>query len=119
MSVPDGRYVAHMDATHIGIKRKGPAQGTVFLLLRSKRADEVLVVHGRDDECAIHESGLLDDPIDLRLSGEMRYVEFAAADRLHIWQRRPDQVFDTSILGSVHRRCGLLEFMLWRGVAPD
>jgi hypothetical protein len=36
--------VAHLNATRIWIKRKGPAHGSVSLLLRSQSAHKVLVV---------------------------------------------------------------------------
>src|SRR6266550_4242792 len=63
--------VAHMNATHIGIKRKSPAHGSVCLLLRSKNAHKILVVERRDDERMIHKPGFLDDPINLGLAGKV------------------------------------------------
>src|SRR6266513_1712978 len=53
--------VAHVKATHIGIKRKSPAHGSVCLLLRSEKAHEVLIVARWDDECMMRESGFLHD----------------------------------------------------------
>ena len=55
--------------------------------------------------------GFLHDPIDLGLAGEVGNVELAAADRFHIGQRRPDEVFDAGFLGSAYRRCCLLELV--------
>src|SRR5713226_3683040 len=82
--------VAHVKATHIGIKRKSPAHGSVCLLLRSKNAHKILVVERRDDERMIDKPGFLDDPINLGLAGEVGNVELAPADRFDIRQRRPD-----------------------------
>src|SRR5712691_9048815 len=42
--------IAHVNATHIWIKRESPAQGSVCLLLRSKSAHKVLVEERRDNE---------------------------------------------------------------------
>jgi hypothetical protein len=36
--------IAHVNATHIGIKRKSPPQGSVRLLLRSQSTRKVLEV---------------------------------------------------------------------------
>src|SRR5438093_13407943 len=79
--------VAHVNATHIWIKRKSPAHESVCLLLRRKSADEVLVVERRDDERMIRKSGFLHDPADLRLTCEVRNVKFAAADCFDVGQR--------------------------------
>ena len=98
--------VAHVNAAHSGIDRKRPAQGSVFLLLRSPR-HKVLVEERRDDERVMREPGFLHDPIDLGLAGEVRNVELAAADGFHIGQRRPDKVFDPGCFGRLYR-CGCL-----------
>ena len=79
--------VAHVNATHIRIKRKSPAHGSVCLLLRSKSAHKVLVVERRDDERMMRKPGFLDYPIDLGLAGKVGNVELAAADRFYIRQR--------------------------------
>ena len=79
--------VAHVNATHIWIKRERPAQGSVCLLLRSKSADKILVVERRDDERVMREPRFLDYPINLGLAGKVGNVELAAADRFYIRQR--------------------------------
>ena len=79
--------VAHVNATHSWINRKSPAQGSVFLLLRSQCAHKVLVEKGRDDERMMRKPGFLHDPIDLGLAGKVGNVELAAADRFYIGQR--------------------------------
>ena len=63
--------VAHVNATHIWIKRKSPAHGSVCLLLRSKRAHKILVVERRDDERMMRKPGFLHDPINLGLAGKV------------------------------------------------
>src|SRR6266850_3144074 len=100
--------VAHVNATHIRIKRKSPSQGSVCLLLRSQSAHKVLVVERCDDERMIHKPGFLDYPIDLGLAGKVRNVELAAADRFDVRQRGPDYVLDAGILGSLYRGGALL-----------
>src|SRR6266446_494799 len=79
--------VAHVNATHIRIKRKSPAHGSVCLLLWSKNAHKVLVVERCDDERMIRKPGFLDYPINPCLAGKVGNIELAAADRLHIRQR--------------------------------
>ena len=79
--------IAHVNATHIWIKRKSPAHGSVCLLLRSKSAHKVLVEERRDDERMIHKTGFLDYRINLGLAGKVGHVELAAADRFYIGQR--------------------------------
>ena len=81
------RDVAHVNATHIWIKRKSPAHGSAFLLLRSSRAHKVLVEERRDDERMMREPRFLHYPIDLGLAGKVGNVELAAADRFYIRQR--------------------------------
>ena len=103
--------VTHVNAPHIRIKRKSPAQGSVCLLLRRHNAHKVLVEERRDDERMIRKTGFLDDPIDLCLAGKVRDVEPAAADCFDIRQRRPYKVFDAGILGSAYRRGCLLELV--------
>src|SRR5438034_6988249 len=103
--------VAHVKATHIGIKRKSPAHGSVCLLLRSEKAHKILVVARRDDERMMREPGFLHDRINLGLAGKVGNVEPAAADRFYIRQRGPDKVLDTDIPGSADRRCCLLELV--------
>src|SRR6266700_5391838 len=103
--------VTHVQATHIGIKRKSPAHGSVCLLLRSEKAHKILVVARRDDERMMREPGFLHDPINLGLAGKVGNVELAATDRFYIRQRGPDKVLDTDILGSADRRCCLLELV--------
>src|SRR6266513_6179479 len=66
--------VAHVKATHIGIKRKSPAHGSVRLLMRSERAHKILVVAGRDDERVMREPGFGHDPIDPGLIGKVGNV---------------------------------------------
>src|SRR6266436_1495476 len=100
--------VAHVKATHIGIKRKSPAHGSVCLFLRSEKAHKILIVARRDDERMMREPGFLHDPINLGLAGKVGDVELAATDRFYIGQRGPDKVLDTGILGSAHRRGCLL-----------
>src|SRR6266446_2185118 len=103
--------VAHVKATHIGIKRKSPARGSVCLFLRSEKAHKILVVARRDDERMMREPGFLHDPVNLGLSGKVGNVEPAAADRFYVRQRGPDKVFDTGFLGSAYRRRRLLELV--------
>src|SRR6266849_1977071 len=79
--------VAHMNATHIWIKRERPAQGSVCLLLRSKSARKALVVHRRDDERMMRKPRPLDYPINLGLAGKVGNVDLAAAERFYIRQR--------------------------------
>src|SRR6266403_3735700 len=78
--------VAHVNATHSWIKRKRPAQGSVFLLLRSQCAREVLVEKRCDDERMMRKTCFLHDPTDPGLPGKVGNVEFAAADRLYARQ---------------------------------
>src|SRR5580700_2546036 len=101
--------VAHVKATHMGIKRNCPAHGSICLLLRSERAHKILVVARSDDERMMREPGFLHDPINPGLAGEVGNVELAAADRFYIRQRGPEKVFDAGILGSAYRRRCLLE----------
>src|SRR5580693_6734133 len=103
--------VAHVDAPHRWIKGESPADGSVNQFLRSKNADKVLIVERRNDERMIRKPGLFHYPINLGLAGKMRNVKLASADRLHIRQRGPDQVFDTRILGSAYRGGCLLELV--------
>src|SRR6266478_2064610 len=103
--------VAHVDATHIWIKRKSPARGSISLLLRSKNAHKVLVVERRDNEGMIRKPGFLDYRINSGLAGKVGSVELAAADRFYIRQRGPDKVFDTGLLGSAYGRGYLLELV--------
>src|SRR5947207_12350819 len=60
--------VAHVKATHVGIKRKSPAHGSVCLPLRSQRPHKVLLVAGRNDERMMREPRFLNDPINLGLA---------------------------------------------------
>lgn len=78
--------VAHVKATHIRIKRKSPAQGSVSLLLRSKIAHKVLVELRRDDEGMIHEPDPFDDAVSPGLAGKVGNLELTAADRFYIRQ---------------------------------
>src|SRR6266850_6723395 len=103
--------VAHVNATHIRIKRNSPSEGSVCLFLRSQSAHKVLVVEGCDDERMMRKPGFLDYPINLGLAGKVGNVELAATDRFYIRQRGPDKVFDTGILGSAYRRRCLLELV--------
>ena len=79
--------VAHVNDPRSWIKRKGPAHGSVTLLLWSQGAHKVLVVERSDDERMIHKPDFLDYPIDLGLAGKVGNVELAAADRCYIRQR--------------------------------
>src|SRR5258706_8685563 len=103
--------VAHVKATHLWIKRKSPAHGSVCLLLRSERAHKILVVARCDDERMMHKPGFLHDPINPGLAGKVGNVELAAADRFYIRQRGPDRVFDAGIPGNAYRRRCLLELV--------
>src|SRR5882762_1930982 len=103
--------VAHVKATHTGIKRKSPSHESVCLLLRSEKAHKILVVARRDDERMMREPRFLHDPINLGLAGKVGNVKLAAADRFYIRQRGPDKVFDTGILSSAYRRRCLIEFV--------
>src|SRR5438128_10331707 len=100
--------VAHVYATHARIERQRPAQGSVRLLLRSETAHQVLVEERRNHERMIRKPRVLDYPIDLGLSGKVRNVELAAADRFDVRQRGPDYVLDAGILGSLYRGGALL-----------
>lgn len=60
--------ITHVNATHIRIERKNPAEGPVCLLLRSESANKVLIVEGRDDERMLREAHFLDYPINLGLA---------------------------------------------------
>src|SRR5580704_18084284 len=93
------RNVPHVNTPHCWMKRESPARGSVSLFLRSKNADKVLIVERRDDERMIRKPGYFHYPINLGLAGKMRNVKLASADRLHIRQRGPDQVFNARILG--------------------
>jgi len=79
--------VAHMEATHIWIKRESPARRSVCLLLRTKNAHKVLVIERRHDERIIRKLCFLDHPINLGPAGKSWNVELAAADRFYIRQR--------------------------------
>src|SRR5258707_3520635 len=78
--------VAHVNATHSWINRKSPAQGSVFLPLRSKSDHKVLFEERCDDERGILKPGCLHYPIDLGLAGKLGNVEFAVADHFYIRQ---------------------------------
>ena len=78
------RNVAHMDASHSGIKRESPASGSVRLFLRTKNADKVLIVERRDDERVVRKPGFFHYPVNLGLAGKMGNVKFAFADLFHI-----------------------------------
>src|SRR5258708_19197699 len=84
--------VTHVNATHTRIEREGPAQGSVWLLLRTENAQKILVVERRDDERMMRKPGFLHQPIDLGFAGKVRNVELGAADRFGIRQRGPDKV---------------------------
>jgi hypothetical protein len=101
--------VAHVKATHIGIKRKSPAHRPVRLFMRSEGAQKILIVAGRDDERMVRERSLLHEPINLGLAGKVGNVELAAADRFYVWQCGPDKMFDTGNFGSAYRIRGLLD----------
>src|ERR1700693_5334542 len=79
--------VAHVDATDSWIKRKNPAQTSVFLLLRSHDAGKVLIEKRCDDKSMIRKPGFLHDPIDPGFAGKVVNVELAAADRFRVGQR--------------------------------
>src|ERR1700751_1701328 len=103
--------IAHVNAAHRWIKREGPAHGFVSLFLRSKNADKVLIVERRDDERMIRKPGFFHDPINYGLAVKMGNVELAAAERFYVRQRRPDQMFDTGILGGAYRSGCLLDLV--------
>src|SRR4051794_27238992 len=60
--------VTHVNATHIWIKRKSPAHGSICLLLRSQSADKALIVERCDNERMMHKPGFLHYQIDLGLT---------------------------------------------------
>jgi hypothetical protein len=103
--------VAHVNAPHSWIHGKSPAQGSVFLLLRSEWAHKVLVKKGRDDKRMMRKPSFLHYPINLGLAGKVGNVELAAANRFYIRQCGPARVFDAGILGSAYRRCCLLKLV--------
>src|SRR6266478_4059319 len=109
--VTEFRNIAHVNAPHSWIKRESPAHGFVTLFLRSKNADKVLIVEGRDDECMIRKPGFFHYRINLGLAGKVGNVELAAADSLYIRQSGPDKVFDTGILGGAYRSGCLLDLV--------
>jgi len=74
------RNIAHVDASDSRVKRESPARGYVRLLLRTKNADKVLVVEGRDDERMIRKPGFSDYPIDFGFPSEVGKVQLAFAD---------------------------------------
>jgi len=102
--------VAHVNAAHGGVDRKRPGQDSVLLLLRSP-PHQVLVEERRDDERVMRKPRFLHDPIDVGLAGKVGNVELAAADRFHIGQRRPDEVFDPRSLRRLYRGGCLLELV--------
>jgi hypothetical protein len=55
--------------------------------------------------------GFFQYPINLGLAGKMGNVKLASADRFHIRQRGPDNVFDTGILGGAYRSGCLLDLV--------
>src|SRR5258708_20434168 len=81
--------VAHVDATHTRVDRKSPAHCPVFLPVRSQCAHKVLVEKWCDYERMIPKPGLLDDPVDVGLTGKVGNVELPAADRSDTRQRCP------------------------------
>src|SRR6266446_7277177 len=100
--------VTYVNATHTRIERESPAHGSVWLLLRSHGACEVLVEERRDGERIICKPRFRDHAIDLRLVSKVGNVEFTAADRFDIRQCGPDYVFDAGIPGSLRRGGALL-----------
>src|SRR6266581_3674492 len=100
--------VAHVKATHIGIKRSSPAQRAVCLFLRRKSAHKILVVERRDDKRVRRKPCRLDDRINPGLACKVGNVDLTPADRFYIRQRGPNQMFDLGILGSAYRRGCLL-----------
>src|SRR6267154_416880 len=95
----------------VGSSGESPAHGSVSLFLRSKNADKILIVERRDDEGMIRKPGFFHYPINLGLAGKMRNAKFAAADRVYIRQRGPDEVFNARILGCADRRGCLLDLV--------
>ena len=77
--------ITHVNATHIWIERKNPAEGAVCLLLRSESANKVLIREGCDDERMLREARFLDYPINLGLARKVWKVELAA-NRFNIRQ---------------------------------
>jgi hypothetical protein len=77
--------------------------------LWSKNADKILIVERRDDEGMIRKRGFFHQAINLGLVGKVGNAKLASADRFHIRQRGPDQVFDTGIPGGANRRGCLLD----------
>jgi hypothetical protein len=84
--------VAHVGDASLRIKRQRPTHGTIGVFLRSHSAEQVLVVERRDHERVVGESGFPYHAFDFSLVREMRDIDRAAADRLHVRKRRPDQV---------------------------
>src|ERR1700730_15720392 len=103
--------VAHVDASHSWVHRESPTCGSVRLFLRTKNADKVLIVERRDDERMIRKPGFFHYPINLGLAGKMGNVKLASADRFHIRQRGPDQVFNARILGGAYRSGCLVDLI--------
>src|SRR5260370_11770923 len=66
--------VSHVNATHIRIKRKRPAHGSVCLFLRSQDARKIAVVEWRDDEGMICEPTSRHASIRPRLSRTALHV---------------------------------------------
>ena len=96
--------VAHVNDALLWIEGQRPTNGPIRLLLRSHYAEQILIEERRDHECVVRESGLPHDAVALCFVREMRDIEFAAADRLHIWQRRPDEVLNAGNFRCVNRR---------------
>ena len=74
------RNVAHVDASDSWVQRERPARRSVRLLLRTKNADKVLLVEGRDDERMICKPGFSHYPVDFGFPSEVGNVQLAFAD---------------------------------------
>ena len=81
------RDVAHVDDAPLGIEWQRPTQRTIRLFLRSHGALQVLIIERRDHKGVARESRLTHDAINLCFVREMRDINRATTDRLHIRQR--------------------------------
>src|SRR5882724_5351900 len=84
--------VAHVNDAPVRIEWQRPTGGPIRLLLRRHYAEQILIEEGRDHECVVSESSLAHDAVAQCFVREMRDTELAAADLLHVRQRRPDEV---------------------------
>ena len=105
---PSSGDVAHVNDALLGIERQRPTHGPIRLLLRSHYAEQILIEERGDHECVVRESSLPHNAVALCFVREMRDMELAATDRLHVRQRRPDEVLNARIFRRVNGRECLL-----------